>query len=353
VLKTAKRIILNAWKRTGLIERVRDSRWRRNRLVILCYHGISQEDEHEWNPQLYMSAALLRSRLEILRQGHYHVVGLPDAVRLLQAGDLPDRAVALTFDDGFRDFFSEASPALAEFNYAATVYLTTYYCAYQKPVFDTMSSYVLWKGRDQTLDSSGILEHGGRHRLQSSAERGRVCDLIRRRAAEIGLSASQKDDLARALAGRLGVDYEGLTRRRVLHIMNPSEVAQLPADRIDVELHTHRHRTPEDRELFLREIVDNRTAIASMTGKTPSHFCYPSGIYKPAFVPWLREAGVMSATTCIPGLASHASDPMAVPRFVDTSTVSSEAFEAWIAGVATMFPAMRRLLAPWSASRAS
>jgi peptidoglycan/xylan/chitin deacetylase (PgdA/CDA1 family) len=164
----------------------------------------------------------------------------------------------------------------------------------------------------------------------------------------VGLTADEKGSLLGRLAELVGVDLDEVCRRRILQIMKLADVADVSHAGVAVELHTHRHRTPESRGLFLREIGDNRASILSMTGKTPSHFCYPNGVYKRMFVPWLREANVASATTCAPGLASRNSDVMALPRFVDRSPVSSEEFEAWITGAATLFPRLRRLLTPRS-----
>jgi peptidoglycan/xylan/chitin deacetylase (PgdA/CDA1 family) len=107
---------------------------------------------------------------------------------------------------------------------------------------------------------------------------------------------------------------------------------------MDIQLHTHRHRTPSDRTLFLREIEDNRKRIEAMTGSRPTQFCYPSGAYEEAFLPWLREAGVESATTCDPGIATRSSEPLLLPRLVDSSTLSPVEFEGWLAGVADMLP---------------
>ena len=55
--------------------------------------------------------------------------------------------------------------------------------------------------------------------------------------------------------------------------MNPDEVAKVSREGVDVELHAHRHRRPLDRDLFRREISDNRKAIEQLTGRTPVHFC--------------------------------------------------------------------------------
>jgi hypothetical protein len=96
-----------------------------------------------------------------------------------------------------------------------------------------------------------------------------------------------------------------------------------------------------DRQLFLREIEDNRNSIHEMTGKIASHFCYPSGVWDRAFLPWLKEAGVKSATTCEFGLASQNSNPLLLPRLVDVSALSPIEFESWLTGVSAALPRRR------------
>jgi peptidoglycan/xylan/chitin deacetylase (PgdA/CDA1 family) len=118
-------------------------------------------------------------------------------------------------------------------------------------------------------------------------------------------------------------------------------VARLPRDLIDVQLHTHRHRVPADRALFDREIRENRDAIHAMTNESATHFCYPSGVTNPAFPQWLRELGVVSATTCHPGMASAASDPMMLPRLIDTTYVTDIEFESWLSGASAFLPRRR------------
>jgi peptidoglycan/xylan/chitin deacetylase (PgdA/CDA1 family) len=119
--------------------------------------------------------------------------------------------------------------------------------------------------------------------------------------------------------------------------MTRDEAADVARDGIAVELHTHRHRTPNDHTLFLREIRENRERIEQIRGGTPRHFCYPSGIYRSEFLPWLREAGITTATTCDPGLASPRSEPLLLPRLVDTSFLSPLDVEGWMTGMSAFF----------------
>ena len=127
MLQSLKLTVYQAAKRTGYFAAVANSNWRRNRLVILCYHGVALDDEHRWNPKLYVTAALLRRRLETLRKSGCNVLPLGEALERLHAGGLPARSVVLTFDDGFYDFHRQAAPLLREYQLPATVYVTSYY----------------------------------------------------------------------------------------------------------------------------------------------------------------------------------------------------------------------------------
>jgi peptidoglycan/xylan/chitin deacetylase (PgdA/CDA1 family) len=72
-------------------------------------------------------------------------------------------------------------------------------------------------------------------------------------------------------------------------------VQEIARNGVDVQLHAHRHRTPEDEVLFREEIQENRSRIRELTATEPIQFCYPSGVYSPAFLPWLRTERVVSA----------------------------------------------------------
>src|SRR4051812_13208847 len=150
-LKTLKRACLTSAKSVGVYGLLRNSGWRRQRLLILCYHGISVADEHEWRPPLYMPPDAFAARMETLERKRYHVLPLEEAVERLYAGDLPDRSVALTFDDGGYDFYKSAYPILERFGFPATVYLTTFYCDFNRPIFNLVCSYILWKRQDATF----------------------------------------------------------------------------------------------------------------------------------------------------------------------------------------------------------
>ena len=338
MLKKLKQVTLRSLKSTGVSALVQDSRWRRQRLLILAYHGISMRDEHEWNGSQYVSPETLGVRMQQLKRSRCAVLPLAEAVERLYKNDLPDRAVALTFDDGFADFYHRAFPIISDFGFPVTLYLTTFYSYFNRPVFDVMCSYLLWRGRARTLSVKEFTGEDMGVNLATTDAREALVKKIREFAARQKLSAEEKDARAVTLAAHLGVDYDELLKQRVIHNVTPAEAKDLSERGVDVQLHTHRHRTPLDRNLFQREIEDNRRCIEEITGRNPQHFCYPSGVYARRFLPWLNEAGIKSATTCEVGFASRASHPLLLPRFLDNNTMAPIEFEAWLTGVSLALP---------------
>jgi peptidoglycan/xylan/chitin deacetylase (PgdA/CDA1 family) len=91
--------------------------------VILTYHSISEGDS-----PLKISPPLFADQMEWLRTNG-NVISLAEIVSALAERKLlPERTVALTFDDGFHDFYDSAAPLLLRLGLPATVFLATGYC---------------------------------------------------------------------------------------------------------------------------------------------------------------------------------------------------------------------------------
>ena len=331
---TATRAALSVMKSVGAFTRSARSERRRKKLLILCYHGLSIDDEHEWLPKLFITPEGFRQRLHTLRDMRANVLPLGEAVEHLHAGTLPHSSVVITFDDGFYDFWKFGVPLLREFQMPATLYLTTHYCDYRLPIINLALDYLLWKSKKEfvTLPEHGMADPMP---IRNYQERQVVVWKMVAWADENGLKTTEKDDMAREFAGKLSLHYDGLLAQRMLQIMSPEEARKTFKAGVDLQLHTHRHRSPRDKALFQREIRDNSDYLKRLTGQTPVHFCYPSGDLCADFLPWLSEMGVRTATTCERGLANAQSQDLLLPRFLDDSSVDLIRFQSFVAGVFT------------------
>ncbi len=288
---------------------------------------------------MFLPAQMFARRMQILAESGCKVLPLKDGLRLLREGRLPPNSVAITFDDGWADFRVHAFPVLQNYGFPATVYLTTYYCQFNRPIFRFALAHMMWKLRSTAVENLAFDWLPPELDFRGEASRSELLARIDEHVKQHGYSGKQKDELAAAFAQAIRFDYAALCRERIFNLMSPEEVAEMAGAGVDIQLHTHRHRTPLDRIRFVEEIRENRKLVEEMTGmKDRDHFCYPSGAIRPDFLPWLQEAGVQSATTSVHGLASRRSDLLLLPRFLDHHGLTDDEFASWISGLAVFIP---------------
>ncbi|MEV0900624.1 polysaccharide deacetylase family protein [Actinoplanes sp. NPDC049802] len=88
-------------------------------LPALMYHSVSAVD----GPlrDLAVPPERLAEQLHALSAAGYRLAGLTEALDLLEAG-ITEKMVAVTFDDGYRDFLTQGVPALRAAGAGATLY---------------------------------------------------------------------------------------------------------------------------------------------------------------------------------------------------------------------------------------
>jgi peptidoglycan/xylan/chitin deacetylase (PgdA/CDA1 family) len=324
-----KRSLLSVGKWTGGFQL---SRWLTRRgLRILCYHGFGVGDETVFRPKLFIHVDTFERRLKALRNSGVPVLSLEEAVNLLYQNKLPDFATVITIDDGFDGVSRHAAGLLKQYSMPATVYVTSYYSLKQTPIFRLLVQYMFWKTRLAKVNFPSDIFPDGSLDLSDRAARDRgMWQIINRAEAE--RSEDERVALTQRLADLLAVDIEPAIRDRVFHIMNAGQISSLPASGLDVQIHTHRHRFPEEEAQARAEIVDNVSVLKPLVTNPLRHFCYPSGFWSKVHWPVLSACGMKSATTCIAGLNYPETPPLALRRWLDAEDTSAIEFDAELAG---------------------
>lgn len=110
--------------RSGL---TRLAAWRnRRRVMILCYHGVTARDRRmaEDPTGLHIRFPRFEAQLDYLRR-HFNVIPLGEYLKARREGRrLPDYTAVITFDDGYRNFYTMAAPRLRERGLPASLFLT-------------------------------------------------------------------------------------------------------------------------------------------------------------------------------------------------------------------------------------
>src|SRR5690606_23092435 len=111
-------------------------------LPVLMYHSISDDPEPTFSPYYKVCTAPARfsEHMHWLAEAGWRGTTLSDGLDWLAGKkQITGRPVAITFDDGFRDFHTAAFPALQRHGFSATMYLPTAFIGDQRRQF---------KGRD-------------------------------------------------------------------------------------------------------------------------------------------------------------------------------------------------------------
>jgi len=125
---------------------------------ILMYHSISDSVEASSKHPYYQtvtSPRVFEDQMKFLRDNGFSSVGLGDAVRYLEAGGAGKiKPVVITFDDGFRDFLTNAFPVLERYGLSATMFLPTGFIGESTQRFKGIECLTWGEVRD--LDRAGV-----------------------------------------------------------------------------------------------------------------------------------------------------------------------------------------------------
>lgn len=93
-----------------------------SRALILTYHRICELPADPW--AMCVTPSNFSDQLSVLRR-HADLIRLDTLVEHHRRGRIPDRAVAITFDDGYCDNHTHAAPLLSRFDAPATIFITS------------------------------------------------------------------------------------------------------------------------------------------------------------------------------------------------------------------------------------
>ncbi len=93
-----------------------------SKAIILTYHNIAVPPPGARIPNLYVSPRMFRFQMGYLKAAGFSVLPLQELLALVSGGTVGRNIAAVTFDDGYQDFYTNAFPILRHYGYPATVY---------------------------------------------------------------------------------------------------------------------------------------------------------------------------------------------------------------------------------------
>ena len=278
----------------------------RGRLAILIFHRVLREPD----PLLPSEpdAAWFEALMSDMRRW-FNVIPLEEGARRLAARDLPPRALAVTFDDGYADNHDVALPILDRLGLHATFFIATGF----------LGGGIMWNDRvieairlaqGTTIDLQAL--NCGVIPIGSAAERrvaiDRVLAALKYRAPSDRLSAV---DMLCAIAR---------AAPRADLMMTRAQVKRLVSAGMGIGAHTRHHPilTTLDARAARDEIAAGKADLEKIAERPVRLFAYPNGRpgtdYGAAHVELVRELGFTAACSTAPGIAASGDDVHQLPR---------------------------------------
>jgi peptidoglycan/xylan/chitin deacetylase (PgdA/CDA1 family) len=256
---------------------------------ILTFHRVN-DDADPFFPSV--PTAVFEQQMAYIAQT-YLVLPVDVLIERMRRGRVPRNALAITFDDGYRDNLTHAAPVLARYGLPATIFLATGFIG---------TATVPWVDRlalaCKTTAASSLPAPGGDCLpLSSRGERlqalDRMLDWLKQRP---------DDEMRRTvddILERLGVTDQRSFKNLML---SWDDVHALAGLGFSIGAHTVSHPilSRVSAQRAWTEILGARTMIESACGVAPRAFAYPNGRpedYTRAVVELVRQANFTCAVT--------------------------------------------------------
>lgn len=296
--------------------------------LVLSLHGVVERIEHPEIQLNHLDLETFERVVELVRT-RFSVVSLDEIVASLRGGGpLPARAVALTFDDGYRSMLDIVDPILAAHGlpYAVFVPAGLVGSGERLPTYVMRAALTFTRRREIRLP--------GRRKalpLRTAAERSAAVGV----AAALLRSSPQPvvHEATAELRALLSPDeWEEVDRRFESEaLMGWDELARLARRRVTVGSHTHGHavlHTRQSAEEIGTQVRASKAEIEERLGVPCRHFCYPQGRRGdvcPAAVRAVRDAGYAAGLMNIGGQVRTGMDPLLLPRLYVSQRFGADA----------------------------
>jgi len=281
-------------------------------VAILTYHSVQEEPQRyaSWLGPNVHSAEIFRRQMECVAR-RYTPVALDDVLSFLRGErNLPARAVAVTFDDGYADNFEIALPILSRVGVRATFYLTVDCVANRKlPWFVRLRHAFGVTTRKSWEEPDGTLWP-----LQDAAQRESAFQAACDRCAR--LTGTSQEDLVRSAEREL----EAEAAKPPALMMTWDQARGLVRGGHTVGSHgmTHPNLAYVSESELNTELAESKRKLEQELAAPVVHFAYPGPALKPIWsersLVLSRQIGYQTAAISTGGLVRRQNDPLCLPR---------------------------------------
>jgi peptidoglycan/xylan/chitin deacetylase (PgdA/CDA1 family) len=281
-----------------------------HRIYILAYHRVDEPGNRPWlNPDLISATPSQFAEQMKLVATHYHPVSAEDVLEAL-AHDrpLPEDAVLVTVDDGYRDFKDHVVPITREYGIKPVLFVPTFYAGEGRFWWDKLFYAV------KHITQPFITTPLGRLSLATQAERTLTLQQLTQYVKQT------TSEMAMAVVEGLYDLSSPNGHHREPDTLTWDELRDLSAQGVTVAAHTHTHPvlSKVSLETVRAEMRTSQNTIQREIGSSLPLFAFPDGkssVFTSELIDVLWQDGFQMVFTMIEGCARLNRDNLlALPR---------------------------------------
>ena len=304
-----------------------------DRGLILMYHRVSEEDIDPWS--LRVTPQHFAEHLEVLQQ-HTKPMSLKELAQAHQEGNICDRAVAITFDDGYANNLHQAKPILEKYQIPATVFVATEYLTNPREFWwDELERIILQTEQLPETLSLTIGDRQHQWQLESfsnyspeaawqnrnlpawSAKSGSRLRFYYELWAKLQpLTPAQRQPLLEQI--KAWANYQSPTPRLSHRPLTVEELGVIErGGTIELGGHTVSHPLLSEQPIAVQqaEIEQGKSDLERLLQHSINSFAYPFGAYSSETSSLVEKAGFQYACSTVESSVWRKSDRYTLPRF--------------------------------------
>jgi peptidoglycan/xylan/chitin deacetylase (PgdA/CDA1 family) len=296
--------------------------------LILLYHRVNRLASDTF--ELAVPPAIFAAQMRYLREA-FAPMSLEALARAAVRGEVPERAVAVTFDDGYLDNLASASPILVELGIPATFFINTFRVGEAREFWWDLLEGAMLEAKDMPGELRMDLGQG-EIALATRTPAERLSAFRAVHGACMPLSQPRRDELVARVLRFCGGPRPARESHRA---MLPDELRQLgrmPGHTLGAHTTNHLLLPAQPAVEQRAEMLESKHTLEKLCGAPIATFSYPFGACDATSVTLARECGFTAAVTVTSAPVEAGADPMLLPR-VDVKAWEEPAFAARLARV--------------------
>jgi len=280
--------------------------------VIFTLHRVVESPQDTLVPGIAITTAFLEAMIALIRRSGYDFVPLSEVPARLTGNARRGRWVCLTFDDGYRDNLTIASPVLTRHGVPYSLFLVSDWVTGARTYNAAVLEQFVLDHREVTFTHAGVRYAFATNTFAEKMSAYAAIDLMRWRDRTFDA----------ALPSVLLAQGRSATDVMQQQFLQSGDVRQIAADGC-CELGSHTRTHPALAHLpesdARSELQDSRAALATLLGRAPDLIAYPygsAGQCGPREYQLAEACGYRVGVTTRIGnvFRSDASHPLSLPR---------------------------------------